>query len=67
MNKINNTNIKTNIKSECHKESSPKVWYDNYRGFVVKNTLCPITNRIMQEKIPYNIPIKFFLEKYNYK
>jgi len=62
--------MKNNIKSECiidNEKKTLKVWYDNYRGFVVKNTLCPLTNRIIQERVPYNIPIKFFLEKYKYK
>ena len=52
-----------------------KVWYDHYRGYIVKNWLVTVTDPtgkiitvIKQEKIPYNHPNNFlnFLDKYKY-
>ena len=36
--------------------SSPKIWYTDYKGYIVKSYFDPITNKIIQEKIPYNHP-----------
>ena len=61
----------TKNNSKCYQsleynDQSSKVWYNNYKGCIVKNYLDPITNRIHQEKIPYNQPDNFlnFLDKY---
>ncbi len=45
------------------------VWYTHYRGYIIKNWFDKETNRIMQEKIPYNQPNNFiqYLDKYLYK
>ena len=53
-------------KSLEYNDNSIKVWYNNYRGYIVKNYVDPITNRIIQEKIPYNQPNNFlkFLDNY---
>jgi hypothetical protein len=43
-----------------------KVWYNQYKGFIVKSWIDPGSNRIFQEKIPYNQPDNFinFLNNY---
>ena len=46
-----------------------KIWYTHYKGYIVKSYLDPITNRIIEEKIPYNQPNHYlkFLNNYDYK
>jgi hypothetical protein len=41
--------------SEYNNETN-KIWYNHYRGYIVKNYLDPNTNMIIQKKIPYNQP-----------
>ena len=43
-----------------------RIWYNHYRGYIVKSWFNPNTNLIEEEKIPYNknVPIKSFLDKY---
>ena len=43
-----------------------KVWYSHFRGYIIRSYLDPITNRIVNEKIPYNQPNVFtnFLDDY---
>jgi len=43
-----------------------KVWYNHYRGYIVKSYIHPETNIIIQEKVPYNQPNNFlnFLNNY---
>jgi hypothetical protein len=45
-----------------------KVWYTHYKSYIVKSWIHPITNRIIEEKIPYNQPNNYlkFLDNYNY-
>jgi len=45
-----------------------KVWYTHYKSYIVKSWLHPVTNRIVEEKIPYNQPNNYlkFLDNYNY-
>jgi len=46
--------------------NNTKVWYTHYRGYIVKSYLNPSTNRIVEEKIPFNQPNNFtnFLNNY---
>ena len=46
--------------------NNTKVWYTHYRGYIVKSYLNPFTNRIVEEKIPFNQPNNFtnFLNNY---
>ena len=74
----NNINIEFNPKNNIKEEKNNinenkenqipgyKVWYTNYRGYIVKSTLELHTNRIREEKIPYNHPNTFlnFLDNY---
>ena len=48
------------------KNSEEKVWYTQYRGYIVKSTLDNKTGRIIDEKIPYNQPNNYlnFLDNY---
>jgi hypothetical protein len=57
---LNGSNEKNEIK---------KIWYTHYKGYIVKSYLEPITNRIIEEKIPYNQPNHYlkFLNNYDYK
>ena len=63
-------NSSNHLNNMYHSYSSnneiDKIWYTNYRGYIVKSWLCPETNRIMEEKIPYNQPNNFlhFLDNY---
>jgi hypothetical protein len=43
-----------------------QIWYTHYRGYIIKNWVDPVTNRIIQEKIPYNQPNNYlkFLDNY---
>jgi len=36
--------------------SEVRVWYNHYRGYVVRNTYNPNTNRILQQRLEYNSP-----------
>lgn len=62
---MNNTNSKC-YQSLEYNDNNIKVWYNNYRGYIVKNWVDPKTNLIMQEKVPYNQPNNFlkFLDNY---
>jgi len=47
-----------------------KIWYTNNRGCICKSWYDPKTNRIYEEKIPYNHPnntLKFLDEYFRYK
>ena len=50
---------------ECPQENT-KIWYNHYRGCIVKSWIDPGTNLIMQERVPYNQPSHFlrFLDNY---
>ena len=56
----NNENIcyvesKNNVQKVNYDEPfSTKIWYNHYRGYIVKSYLDPLTNRIVEEKIKYN-------------
>jgi hypothetical protein len=63
--KINYT--KSNNDDTCYIESknniqkvnydqpfNTKIWYNHYRGYIVRSYLDPLTNKIIQEKIKYN-------------
>lgn len=49
-----------------YNSSSNKVWYTNYRGYIVKSYIHPETNMIIEEKKPYGQPNVFlhFLDDY---
>ena len=51
----NNKNCNSNFNSNC----SIKTWTTHFRGFIVKSTLDPITNRIIEERIPYSMPSQY--------
>ena len=36
--------------------NNSQVWYTHYRGYIIKSWIDKNTNRILQEKIPYNQP-----------
>lgn len=56
--------INNNDKLKDH--PNIKVWYSHFRGYIIRSYLDPITNRIVNEKIPYNQPNVFrnFLDDY---
>lgn len=43
-----------------------QIWYTHYRGYIIKNWVDKDTNRIVQEKIPYNQPSNYlnYLDNY---
>ena len=43
-----------------------RVWYNHYRGYIIKSWVDPKTNLIVQEKLPYNQPNHYlkFLDNY---
>jgi hypothetical protein len=49
-----------------YKINEEKVWYNQYRGYIVKSWIDKNTNLIQQKKIPYNQPNNFinFLNNY---
>ena len=51
-----------------YNNSENKVWYTHYKSYIVKSWIHPITNRIVEEKIPYNHPNNYlkFLDNYDY-
>ena len=59
-------NKQYNCYSSEYNGQTNKVWYNHYRGYIVKNYVDPKTNMIIQEKIPYNQPNNFlyFLDNY---
>lgn len=61
-----NNNYNKCYQSLEYNNQSEKIWYTHYRGYIVKSWLCPKTNLIMEEKIPYNRPNNFlnFLDNY---
>jgi hypothetical protein len=68
---VNITSVYQSVNNEYDRnsiyiENTPKVWYTHYRGYIVKSWLEPVTNRIIQEKIPYNQPNHYleFLDNY---
>ena len=57
-------------QSLVYNSNSNKVWYNQYRGYIVKNWIDPNTNLIVQEKMQYNNPnniIHFFDDYFRYK
>jgi hypothetical protein len=50
-----NTN-KTCFQSININTTNTKVWYVHSKGYIIKNWIEPNTNKILQEKIPYNQP-----------
>ena len=47
-----------------------KVWYTHYKSYIVKSWIHPVSNRIIEEKIPYNQPnnyLKFLDDYFMYK
>ncbi len=71
MNGFSNNNFGNNYATYNSNENDVKcnnerVWYNHYKGCIVKNYLDPKTNRIHQEKIAYNQPDNFlvYLNKY---
>jgi hypothetical protein len=46
--------------------NNSQVWYIHYRGYIIKNWIDKDTNRIVQEKIPYNQPSNYlnYLDNY---
>ena len=59
-------NQKKCYQSLEYNSNNGNVWYTHSRGCIVKSILDPITNRIIEEKIPYNQPNNYlhFLNKY---
>jgi len=50
--------------------NNKNVWYVHTKGFLIKNWIDPFSNRIIQEKIPYNQPnnyLKFLDDYFMYK
>ena len=46
---------KNNIQTVNYDQPfNTKIWYNHYRGYIVKSYFDPLTNRIIQEKIKYN-------------
>jgi hypothetical protein len=47
-------------------ENNSQIWYTHYRGYIIKNWVDKDTNRIIQEKIPYNQPNNYlnYLDNY---
>ena len=39
--------------------SGTRVWYNHFRGYVVRNTYEPQTNRIIQERLEFNSPLNY--------
>ena len=54
--------------SNDYNNTEHKVWYTHYKSYIVKSWIHPISNRIIEEKIPYNQPNNYlkFLDNYNY-
>ena len=58
--KSNNDNMcyiesKNNIQKVNYDQPfNTKIWYNHYRGYIVRSYLDPLTNKIIQEKIKYN-------------
>ena len=58
----NEVNIKYNNmlppmpKLDYTPNDNSRIWYNHYRGYIIKNSLDPITNKIVKEKISYNQP-----------
>ena len=46
--------------------TNSQIWYTHYRGYIIKNWVDKDTNRIIQEKIPYNQPNNYlnYLDNY---
>jgi len=46
--------------------NNSQIWYTHYRGYIIKNWIDKDTNRIVQEKIPYNQPNNYlnYLDNY---
>ncbi len=64
---INNSNINySNINYSNTNPNIEKVWYSQYRGYIIKNWIEKGTNKIKQEKLEYNQPNNFlgFLNNY---
>ena len=40
-------------------ETNQKIWYNHYMGNIVRNIYDPQTNRIIQEKMPFNSPLEY--------
>jgi hypothetical protein len=40
-------------------DNTVKVWYTHINGCIVKSYIHPVTNRIIQEKMPYNHPSNY--------
>ena len=68
----NNSEIENNFEKSQEKiflcSSDNKIWYTHYKSYIVKSWIHPESNRIIEEKIPYNHPSNYlkFLDNYNY-
>ena len=54
---------------ECNNSeinNTQHVWYTHYRGYIVKSTIDRNTNKIIEEKMPYNQPNNYinFIDNY---
>ena len=61
---------KTCYQSIDINSNSTNIWYIHTKGYIIKNWVEPGTNRIIQEKIPYNQPnnyLKFLDDYFMYK
>jgi hypothetical protein len=63
---MNNKQYCEYTKELEYNNQTNKVWYNHYRGYIVKSYIDSKTNMIIQEKIPYNQPNNFlyFLDNY---
>ena len=53
-------------KSIQYKDNNQHVWYNHYGGYIIKSWIDKDSNRIMQEKIPYNQPNNYLKLLDNY-
>ena len=40
-------------------KTQQKIWYNHYMGNIVRNIYDQKTNRIIQEKMPFNSPLEY--------
>lgn len=59
-------NKEKKLYSSYESDGETKIWFNHYRGYIIKNWVDPKTNLIMQERLPYNQPNHYlkFLDNY---
>lgn len=53
-------------KSLEYNSPTVKVWTTHTKGFIIKNWVDPDTNKIMEERLPYNQPQHYLNNLNNY-